>query len=193
MEELREGRKYRFAGIISILDVKYTKREGKPFAVMAIEDFTGSSEVIIWNDVYSKYAKQLEKGAVIIISAKVEVDSRSETRRLTGDKLRVVTAEEAAKKAAEVGNALPTNGNGNGSGNGNGNGHSSGLTLSLGCRETTEADLLEIRDVVRRYPGDEPLRLAMKTTQGRQVTLVASGDYSVRRDPDLLAALGKWL
>ena len=36
------------AGSISTFDKKHTRKEGKPFAILTIEDFTGSVEVMVW-------------------------------------------------------------------------------------------------------------------------------------------------
>ena len=47
----------KIAGSISAFDKKHTRKEGKPFAILTVEDFTGSVEVMVWNEVFAKAAK----------------------------------------------------------------------------------------------------------------------------------------
>jgi DNA polymerase-3 subunit alpha len=53
------------AGALTSVEKRFTKREGKPFAVVVLEDLTGSLEVMIWNETFTKCAAQLEPGAVV--------------------------------------------------------------------------------------------------------------------------------
>src|SRR5690606_20621831 len=88
---MKPGKKAeRFAGIIGEVTVKYTKRESKPFAILIFEDFTGITEVMVWNETYQKSNPLLVKGSVIEIKAKIEQDSRSEMNRLTADEIKAI-------------------------------------------------------------------------------------------------------
>jgi DNA polymerase-3 subunit alpha len=101
LEEMPESRKsLAFAGYISSLEVKYTKKTGSPFAIFTLEDFTGSAEVIAWSDVYQQHSQCITGNAVVALKARVEIDSRSETRRLSVDKIRTVLLDEARDIAA---------------------------------------------------------------------------------------------
>ena len=67
LPQMKPGKKtQRFAGLISESTTKYTKREGKPFAILAIEDFSGSSEVKVWNETWQKCNQFIEKGGASI-------------------------------------------------------------------------------------------------------------------------------
>jgi DNA polymerase-3 subunit alpha len=83
IQQFRVGGKHQFAGIIGDASVRYTKRESKPFAILLLEDFTGQTEVMVWNEVFEKRGGYIEKGAVIALTAKIEEDSRTEMKRLT--------------------------------------------------------------------------------------------------------------
>ncbi len=52
----------RIAGSISAVDRKYTRKEGKPFAVMTVEDFSGQVEVMVWADVFARVFEGNRKG-----------------------------------------------------------------------------------------------------------------------------------
>ncbi|MEM7146595.1 MAG: DNA polymerase III subunit alpha [Verrucomicrobiota bacterium] len=209
--ELKEGRKkYYFAGIIDTMDVKYTKREGKPFATMRVEDYTGGAEVMVWSEVYVKHSASLTEGAIVALAATVELDDRTETRRLTAAEFWTMeqAAERIRKREAKRGTeggggdgGEPANGDGGErrvvSGSGNGNGTNGGgeevLVLHLACAETTAEDLLSIREIVSEHRGETPLRLRMRTESGREVEIRAGARFGVENCEELHRKLSVWL
>ncbi|MEM9018165.1 MAG: OB-fold nucleic acid binding domain-containing protein, partial [Verrucomicrobiota bacterium] len=88
MKPGKRGQK--FAGLIGEATVKYTKREGKPFAILLLEDFTGSSEVMVWNEAWKECNQLLVNGNVVELKARIEQDNRSEENRLTADKISLI-------------------------------------------------------------------------------------------------------
>ena len=50
--ELADRSTFTIAGAIAQVDRKFTKKEGKPFAVVFLEDLTGTLEVVLWNETY---------------------------------------------------------------------------------------------------------------------------------------------
>ena len=58
----------RLAGIVSSVEKKFTKKDGKPFAVIILEDFTGQIELTAWDEVYADKASLLISGAVISVT-----------------------------------------------------------------------------------------------------------------------------
>ncbi|MEM8954588.1 MAG: DNA polymerase III subunit alpha [Verrucomicrobiota bacterium] len=197
--ELKEGRKkYYFAGIVDTVDVKYTKREGKPFASMRVEDYTGSVEVMVWSEVYVKHAATLTEGAIVALAATVELDDRTETRRLTAADF--WTMEKAAERIRERETRAKESNDGGLGGegavdrNGNGNGHEAGaLVLHLSCLETTPEDLLSIREIISEHRGKTRLHLRMRTESGREVELLAGERYRVQNSEELQEKLSVWL
>ena len=178
-KEMRK--KATFAGLVGGLEVKFTRKDGKPFAVFTVEDFSGSAEVIAWSDVYQKRTAILENGKVLALRARVEIDSRSEMRRLVLDDCREMEPDLVAlMKAAE-----------------NGNGQNGGLEEALLVRLAygfhTEADLLEIRNIVTAHPGPVPLRLQFTTPTGQRIAARAEDACSVTPSAELLSALERWL
>ena len=69
------------------MDRKFTKKEGKPFAVVWLEDLTGTIEVVLWNEVFVKVSDALQVGAVIAL--KGTLDKRDDTVRATAQKAKV--------------------------------------------------------------------------------------------------------
>ena len=129
LAEQTDKSQLRIAGSISALERKYTRKEGKPFAVMTVEDFTGSVEVMVWADVFARAAKELELGKIVAITGKL--DSREDSVRLIAAEVVPITR---AKKAAI-------------------------LTIDLPLEKTDEGRLLALRDLILQYPGSQPLYL----------------------------------
>ena len=195
LDELKEGRdvKHPFIVFVSEIAIKYTKKEGKPFAILNVEDFTGQSEVMVWNDVYEKSGRGLEKGAVVFLSAKVETDSRSDMKRLTAAEIQPI--ERAKIRRSSRPRELPQAPNSaegtEGSAHDHGNG--SALVLHLDCKATNEQEMLRIRDIIQDHRGSVAIELAMRFEEGPVITLQADSDLRVTDTPTLRTALAPWL
>ena len=68
---IEEPSTVRLAGIVSSFEKKFTKKDGKPFAVIALEDFTGQIELTAWDDVFAEKASLLNPGSVISVTARL--------------------------------------------------------------------------------------------------------------------------
>ena len=199
LENLTDGQRYRFAAFISEMEVRYTKKDSRAFATMVIEDFTGQSEVVVWPENFEKCREHLEKGKVIDINAKVETDSRTESKRLTAGEIKPMSkrkgrgrkspvpwaadvgeAEQAAAPVKEVmvrEEAPPAR------------------TPFIVCmsREGMEpARLRALRDIVRRHSGATPLKLQIDCGDGRTVAMAAGADFAVDPDDDFCASVRNW-
>ncbi len=194
LKDLKEGKKnYSFAGLVETMEVRYTRREGKPFAIMTIEDFTGGAEVMVWNEIYQKVSAVLVKGAVIELTATVEMDSRSDMRRLTAAG---VTILEATPGEAPAESPPPEKKDRPGApalGESSPLGRADPLVLHLSCTADTTEDLRHIREVIDRHRGNVPLGLSMRTASGQEVALAAGERCWVDRSEALLEELAPWL
>src|SRR5207302_10882914 len=99
--ELSDRTTFRVAGAITQVDKKFTRKEGKPFAVVWLEDLTGTLELVVWNELYLECAEKLVPGNVVGVRGKL--DLRDESLRATAEKLRLLSSE------------ISRNSNGNGS------------------------------------------------------------------------------
>ena len=68
--ELDDRASFTVAGAIAQVDRKFTKKEGKPFAVVFIEDLTGTIEVVLWNETYVPLSNALEPGTLSRFAAR---------------------------------------------------------------------------------------------------------------------------
>ncbi|MEM9481392.1 MAG: DNA polymerase III subunit alpha [Verrucomicrobiota bacterium] len=182
LEELQDGQRYRFATFISEIEVRYTKKDSRAFATMVIEDFTGQSEVVVWPENFEKSRELLEKGAVIDITAKVEIDSRTESKRLTAGEIKLMSKRKGRGRstpvpwAAEL--AVSTDGP---------------FVVELSRDRLDPARLEALRDIVCRHRGSTPLRLNIDCGRGQTLALAAGADFAVAADEELRASIRDWL
>ena len=189
LPQMKPGKKpERFAGMIGEVAVKYTKREGKPFAVLIFEDFTGSTEVMVWNETYQKCNQLLVKGSVIELKAKVEQDTRTETNRLTADEIKAI-----AQDPNYVAPSMNSHGANGANGRNGSNGHHAPagikpVVVELDANRDTLSAIEMLRLAAKDNPGNRPLHLRVRTEDGRIVTMEAGGRYRV--SDDFLSASG---
>ncbi len=86
--ELDDRASFKIAGAIVEVEKKFTRKEGKPFAILRVEDLTDMLEVVVWNEVYLKVSDALAAGRVIEI--KGTLDKREEVLRATALEIRLL-------------------------------------------------------------------------------------------------------
>ena len=169
LDDLKGGKKVvvTCAGMLSRVEVKYTKKENKPFATLAMEDYTGSVEVIAWNENYMKYRELIADGNVVKIVAKCDKDARTETARLLIQEMRALKPRQREEREQ--------------------------ITLVLDSERHTQRDLEIISVILQRHPGDLPVQFHIRSASGHWARLNASPIYSVKADVELLASLKEWM
>src|SRR5215469_11351160 len=171
------------AGSISAVDRKLARKDGKPFAVITLEDFSGQVEVMVWSDAYSRSASQLEKGKIVAATARL--DRREDSVRLIAVEIGPlpVPGTLPRQQPAHPPETLA----------GDSRSPKGALTIDIPLEKANEERLVAIRTLVQLYPGPQPLFLRFRTADGRVLKLKASGDYSVRDDSALLEKLAELL
>jgi len=155
------------AGALESVEKKFTKKDGKPFAIVVLEDLSGSIEIMIWNDVFSKSSQHLEKGKVVSITARL--DKRDEAPRLVASEVKPLKAPAP----------------GNGAANGNGTPVEPPLVLYFEHEQTTEEDLVELKNMLQQYPGTRALHLEFARADGSRLRIQTAKRYSVNLLPEL--------
>src|SRR5437762_10202410 len=154
LTELSDRATFRVAGAITQVDKKFTRKEGKPFAVVWLEDLTSTLELVIWNELYLECAEKLVLGNVVGVRGKL--DLRDESLRATAEKLRLLSSE--------------------GSRNSNGNGSEmSPLCLRFSANAGSD-ELREVQVLLAASPGRQPVRLFFETTEGETVRVEAGAN-----------------
>ncbi len=154
------------AGALTSVDKKFTKKDGKPFAIVVLEDLTGSVEVMIWNEAFAKCAAHLESGRVVAITARV--DKREEAVRL-------VAAEVKPLKPSAP---RPEN---------------SPIVLTLPHDRTTENDLLDLKKTIEQFPGTRRMELRFVNGNGAKLRMHLGPEFGVDFSPECRERLAPWL
>jgi DNA polymerase III subunit alpha len=171
LTELSDHATFRVAGAITQVDKKFTRKEGKPFAVVWLEDLTGTLELVIWNELYLECAEKLVPGNVVGVRGKL--DLRDESLRATAEKLRLLSSE--------------------GSRNSNANGSEmSPLCLRFSANAGSD-ELREVQVLLAASPGRQPVRLFFETTEGETVRVDAGANFHVTVTAELEKRLQRWL
>jgi DNA polymerase-3 subunit alpha len=158
------------AGALISVEKKFTKKDSKPFAIVILEDFTGSVEVAVWSEAFTKSGRLLEQGKAVAITARV--DKREEAVRLAAADIRTLPAN--AGTPAPVAVAGP-------------------VVLRLERPRTTEGELIELQDALAHHPGPRRVHLEFVNGEGGKVVLKLGVRYTVDLSPELESRLGKWL
>jgi DNA polymerase-3 subunit alpha len=171
LTELSDRATFRVAGAITQVDKKFTRKEGKPFAVVWLEDLTGTLELVIWNELYLECAEKLVAGNVVGVRGKL--DLRDESLRATAEKLRPLSSEVSRNSNAN-GSEMPP------------------LCLRFSANADSD-ELREVQALLAASPGQQPVRLFFETAEGETVRVDAGANFQVSVTAELEQRLQRWL
>ena len=160
---------FRAAGSLSEVTRKFTKKEGKPFAIIVLEDLSGSVEAMVWNEVFTKCNKILEPGQIVSITGRVS--QRDEETR-------VVVNEVTLLKAPKVAEPEPKRGP---------------VRLRFDLESLAPDELGRLRDILAASPGESPVELEFRRADGRCLLMQAGPAHRVALTPQLEAQLASHL
>jgi len=176
--ELADRATFKTAGALVQIDKKFTRKEGKPFAVVWIEDLTGALEVVIWNDVYVEISGALVTGRVVEVRG--TIDTRGDLLRATAQKIRLLARDKP---------------NGVASGNERSTSAEKGQSAVLlqFSPATTSDDLCEVREILASSPGQRPVQLLFDRSPNDPLRVEAGEDFRVDLTTELEQRLSRWL
>ena len=151
------------AGQLASVERRFTKKDGKPFAIVVLEDLTDQIEVMIWNEAFTRVQKHLEVGAVVSLTGRL--DLRDEGPRIAADEVKPLKKPGADEKP---------------------------LVLKLDAASATEGDLLKIRDTLVRNPGTRRVELHI-TRGTSPVRLTLPQEFRITLSETAREELAQWL
>ena len=185
--EITERQIVTVGGMLSAVEIRYSKKDNRPFATMKIEDFTGTIEAMCWNDTYEKCKEFIKDGTVVEMRAHCEKDSRTEMNRLTARdispmKPRKARAVRPPEEPADnlSANELPP-------------ATDQVLVLRLDSARHTTEDLQSIKAILSRHPGEVPVQFEVQRRGEPLVRLAAGHEFSVAQTTELIQALLPWM
>jgi len=174
LSELDDRASFRIAGAIVNVEKKFTRKEGKPFAVVWLEDLTMVLEVVVWNEVYLKVSDALAAGRVVEV--KGTLDKREEILRATALEIRLLTPRKPNGANEDSTDAR----------------YEPAVRLQFSAAATGD-ELREVRELLVRSPGPRPVQLLFDRANGNSLRLDAGADFRVNLTPDLEEKLSRWL
>src|SRR6266487_2500499 len=172
--ELDDRAQFKIAGAIVEVEKKFTKKEGKPFAIVWLEDLMDTLEVVVWNEVYLKVSDILVPGRVVELKA--TLDRRDEMLRATAVEIKTLAAgrpnggTERSEDTSQV----------------------SAIRLRFSSA-TTGDELRQVRKILVSAPGRQPVQLLFDRDNGNSLRLDAGTEFRVDLTPDLAEKLSRWL
>jgi DNA polymerase-3 subunit alpha len=140
----------RVAGVIEELKIKRTKR-GDKMAIFTLEDQSGSTEVVVFPDVFERSSALLKSDDPLLVAGTAEVDEMV-AKIITQEIQSLENVRQAAIRMIEL--SLP--------------------------REALSKDHLEgIKDVLYRYPGQSSVVFKVETDPGKRMVIAAHPRYNV--------------
>ncbi|HWN65274.1 MAG TPA: DNA polymerase III subunit alpha [Candidatus Binatus sp.] len=176
LSDLEDRASFKIAGALVQIDKKFTRREGKPFAVVWVEDLTGTVEVVLWNEIYMKVADALALGRVVEIRA--TLDKRDDAVRATAENLTALAREKANGTAANEGSTSTP--------------QEPAVFLQFSPTATSN-ELREVRQILASSPGRRRVRLLFDRATGNCLRLDVGADFCVDLTRDLEEKLSRWL
>ena len=178
LNELPDRASFRIGGAIVQVEKKFTKKEGKPFAVVWLEDLTASLEVVLWNEVYGTVSNALALGRVIAVQG--TLDRRDDALRAVAQKAKILAPASDQTR-------LPNESNGNGR-------SENEAPLVLRFLPTAGADeFRRVQAVLAASPGTRPVRLMFCRPDGESLQMEAGMNLRVQLTPELYDQLAPWL
>ena len=172
--DLDDRAPFKIAGAIVEVEKKFTRKEGKPFAVLWVEDLNDMLEVVVWNEVYLKVSDVLAAGRVVEI--KGTLDKRDEALRATALEIRSIALGKINGASERLGDS------------------SEQLTVVLQFSPATTGDeLRHVREILVSSPGRRPVQLLFDRGDGSSLRLDAGAELRVNLTQELEGKLSRWL
>ena len=124
---LPSGREVSIGGVKSSIKEHTSKKTGKKMAFITLEDLHGLIEATVFSDIYSKRYDIMNSDDPIVIEGRVEKESERGAKILASD---VLPLSEAKERSA-----------------------GSAVHFNLDTTGLTAAQLLDLRDILKRFPG----------------------------------------
>jgi DNA polymerase-3 subunit alpha len=155
-ERRRDGEVVCVGGIVSSAK-QLTTKKGEPMVFLRLDDFTGGCEVVVFASVYAVARELCSVDRILVVKGRVDHKQEGETKLLALE----VSPFEAVAERRE-------------------------LRLKIDAVKARAGIVRELADLVRRFPGEAPVVLALDTSTGPRV-LRLGPDYCVRLEPDFYA------
>jgi DNA polymerase-3 subunit alpha len=156
LAQLQEGQATRLGGIISKMQVRFTK-QNKSMAILTVEDLDGAAEVVVFPDAYARCAQHLKVDAPIFICGSVTL--KEDKPKLYADQ--ALPLDDVQKRFTKA------------------------LHLRLPVASMSDETLPRIRDLLQAHRGTVPVLICFIYPEGKLVYMETHEHFSVTPSNEL--------
>jgi DNA polymerase-3 subunit alpha len=160
--ELPADSQSRLGGVVEEIRM-VSSRKGEPLRFLRLEDFSGSAEVVVFEDVHEKYQRFIYQGALLLVRGRVAKESGKV--RLVADEIMLL--EDAAADMA------------------------SSVHLQLTVEGLSGEPLKELRQLLKTHPGSCPVYLHFGVGQQTVVVQKLPTSFRIRPNKELQERLAE--
>lgn len=151
----------RLGGLVTAVQAGVSKKSGKPYAMVTLEDLTGTVQLLAMNESYDKFRELLVPGQAVLVTG--EVSTGEDRPKLFPSE--ILRLDEAPKKFTKQ------------------------VFLRLRSDQMDRAKLEQLRLLAEAHPGRVPVFLQLGLPGGEQAYVEPSDQYFVTPSTELEAAV----
>jgi DNA polymerase III subunit alpha len=150
LAHLQEGQATRIGGIISKVLPKTTK-QGKPMAIVTLEDLDGAVEVLVFPESYARFGQSLKADSAIFLCGTINL--REDKPKIVADQ--IIPLGDVPKKFTKA------------------------VHIRISAGTTEDSTLTRVQEVLRLHKGEVPVMFCFMYPDGKLVFLEAHEHFSV--------------
>ncbi|MBR4107348.1 MAG: DNA polymerase III subunit alpha [Akkermansia sp.] len=163
-EEIRGSRD--MAGMLRAVNIKISKNSGQKFAIITVEDFTGSTEALLWGDSYAKASAVeglLQVGSFVQFRARIQEDEKSGGKKVSANNLELISTGNGRRRSK-----APAH-----------------YEITLNTARHDAGDITLIKEILLRHPGKTKVQMTFRNSLGNRLSIELGERYCVTPSPRL--------
>ena len=145
IKQAKDGSEVRIAGVVRSIEIKNIKKGTGNIGYLVLEDLNGFIEAIVFNDTLRSSRTLLEqKIEPVIVKGKVEASD---------EKVRLLTSDISSLRETRTNSAV---------------------CISVARKSANERNILGLREILEKFPGDSTVIIDMKTDRSEAVLRVGN-------------------
>ena len=157
-EEIKNMRD--MAGMVRAVTIKASKSSGQKFAVITVEDFTGSTEALLWGDSFTKAAAVeglLQEGSFVQFRARISEDEKTGGKRVSANGVELLSSNSRKKSAKQP----------------------RFYSITLLTSRHDAGDIALIKNILAEHPGEVPVHIFFRNSLGNSARIELGERYKV--------------
>ena len=145
IKQAKDGSEVRIAGVVRSIEIKNTRKGTSFIGYLTLEDLNGFTEAIVFNDALQRSRVLLEqKVEPVVVKGRVEISD---------EKVRLLASDISSLKEARTNSAV---------------------CISIARESASEQNILSLREILEKFPGDSTVIINIKTDRSEAVLRVGT-------------------